>query len=291
MTPDVIDLQRSNRVSDQNWVPRGTRGGAVREKVFVIVAVAACAELLRNQLERGDDFEVVGIAVDGDAALRQIELIDPPPDIVLLDVGAHLALETARTLRGRETAIRLIAIGLDEDPAQVLSWAVVGATGLVARTASLNELLSTLAGVARGEASCSSGVSGALLRGVGSSNTGTLRRRPSGGLTHRQWEVARLVGAGFTNKEIAAHLQIEPGTVKSHVHSVIRTLGVSRRAQVAPKLRRDGLISEWPEWLTEIEGSVEAAERDGAAGDPELRGAGHNDGAEPVEQRLRSAPR
>lgn len=226
----------------------------MREKVFVIVAVMACAELLRDRLQRSDSFEVIGVAVDGEGALRQMALLDPPPDIVLLDVGARLALETARTLRERTAAIRLVAIGLDEDPTQVLSWAVVGATGLVARTAPLDELLSTVTGVSHGEAPCSPGVSGALLRGVASSSGGMLSRRLAGGLTDRQWEVARLVGAGFTNKEIASHLQIEPGTVKSHVHSVIRTLGVSRRAQVAAKLRQIGLISEWPNSPTDSDG-------------------------------------
>lgn len=108
--------------------------------------------------------------------------------------------------------------------------------------------------VARGEAPCSPGVTGALLRGVGDSNSGMLNLTQSGRLTDREREVARLVADGFTNKEIAAHLRIEPGTVKSHVHSLIRKLGVSRRAQVAAKLRPDGLPSEWPESLPHIGG-------------------------------------
>jgi len=156
--------------------------------------------------------------VDGDAALRQIELIDRPPNTVLLDVGPHLALETARTLARPR-------YGNPPDRDQT-------------------------------------------------------RRGPG----------ASLVVGRFTNKEVAAQLQIEPGTVKSHVHSVIRTLGVSRRAQVAPNPRRDGLMSEWPEWLTQIEGSAEAAKPDGAADDPELRSAGHH-AAERIEHRLRQAPR
>lgn len=226
----------------------------MRARVFVLVAVAAWAELLRDRMERGDGFEVVGVAADGDGALRHLERLDPPPDIAILDVGAGLALRTARTLRGREPAVRLVAIGLDDNPAQVLSWAMVGATGLVARTASLDDLLSALTAVARGEAPCSPGVTGALLRGVGGSNSGMLNLTQSGRLTDREREVARLVADGFTNKEIAAHLRIEPGTVKSHVHSLIRKLGVSRRAQVAAKLRPDGLPSEWPESLPHIGG-------------------------------------
>jgi DNA-binding NarL/FixJ family response regulator len=258
-------------------------------KIFVIVSVLACGELLCERLQHKDGLEVIGVAADGEGALRQIDMFHPQPDIVLLDVGSRLALETARALRDRATVIRLVAIGLDAEPAQVLSWAVVGATGLVARTASLDELLSIVTGVARGEAPCSPGVSGALLRGVGSSNSAMSRRSLSGGLTDRQWEVARLVGAGFTNKEIAAHLQIEPGTVKSHVHSIIQTLGVSRRSQVAAKLRRDGLISEWPEPPADsasrgspeiaygVCGAIEAGERPRCDGSFEAGDAGSHD--------------
>jgi DNA-binding NarL/FixJ family response regulator len=213
--------------------------------IFVIVEVCAWAELLRDRIETGGRFEVVGIAADGEDALEEIARLDRPPDIVLVDAGSRLGLKTARALRGRDEAMRFVAIGLDDDPAQVLSWAMAGAKGLVARTASLDELLGAVAGVARGEAPCSPEVTGALLRGVGESEGRVLGGAPGERLTGRECEVARLVAAGLTNKEIAADLQIEPGTVKSHVHSVIRKLGVSRRAQVAAELHADGRLDRW----------------------------------------------
>jgi len=214
----------------------------VRQRVFVIAAVMAWGELLRDWMEGYDGFQVVGIAADGEGGLRQVERLDRPPDIVLLDTGARHALRTAGLFRARDPAPRLVAMGLDEDPSNVLSCAMAGANGLVARTASLEELLSALTDVAHGKDTCSPGVTGALLRGVGNSTTQrTVKERPSGRLTDREREVARLVVHGSTNKEIASRLQIELGTVKSHVHSVIRKLGVSRRIQVAAEPREDDL--------------------------------------------------
>jgi two-component system nitrate/nitrite response regulator NarL len=228
------------RRSDES-ASRRHRGGSVRQRVFVISAVIAWAELLRDWIDGHHGFQVVGIAADGEGGLRQVERLDRPPDIVLLDVGAPLALKTARLLRARDPAPRLVAMGLDENPSQVLSWAMARANGLVARTASLEELLTALTDVARGEETCSPGVTGALLRGVGNSTQPTVKERPSASLTDREREVAQLVVHGSTNKEIASRLQIELGTVKSHVHSVIRKLGVSRRIQVATELRDDDL--------------------------------------------------
>lgn len=66
---------------------------------------------------------------------------------------------------------------------------------------------------------------------------------PSTSLTTREREVAVLLADGLTNKEIASHMQIEPGTVKSHVHNVIRKFGVRRRAQVVARIR-DGALAD-----------------------------------------------
>ena len=215
----------------------------MRARIFVVVAIAAWAELLSERIDRLDHFEVVGRAADADRALPLIEQLRPLPDIVVLDVAARFSLGAARSLRTCSPDLRLVAIGLDENPGQVLSWAMVGATGLVARTSSLDELLTTLAGVARGEAPCASSLAGALVRGVGSSDGAIQRGTPYLRLTQRERQVARLVAEGLSNKEIATRLQIEQGTVKSHVHSVIHKLGVSRRAQVAATLRRNGLVA------------------------------------------------
>ena len=62
------------------------------------------------------------------------------------------------------------------------------------------------------------------------------RRRPAFGwpsLTPAERDVADLVAAGLTNPEIAARLGVSPGTVKDHVSSVLRKLGVRTRAELA----------------------------------------------------------
>lgn len=52
-------------------------------------------------------------------------------------------------------------------------------------------------------------------------------------LSDREEEVAALVARGCSNKEIAASLGIAVQTVKIHVHSIFRRLGVSSRVEVA----------------------------------------------------------
>jgi DNA-binding NarL/FixJ family response regulator len=210
----------------------------VHKRLFVLVSVAAWAELLAAALENERRFDVVGAATDGEAALRAMRELAAPPDLVLIDAGTQSGTMLAHALRTGAWQVRVVVIGLDEEPAQVLTWARVGAIGLVARSAPLDELLRTLDGVARGHAPCSAGVSAALLRGVGDSAQAQRDGRRRHQLTEREREVALLVAQGWTNKEIGLHLHIETGTVKTHVHSVIQKLGVSRRAHVGPGLAR-----------------------------------------------------
>jgi DNA-binding NarL/FixJ family response regulator len=206
------------------------------QRVFLVAAIRVWTQLLESQIEHLADFEVVGTAPDSQAMLVEFEGLEPPVDIVVVDVSTRPALQTASALSRSHPATKLVAIGLDEEPAQAIAWATAGAVGLLGWTAAPDELLSALTDVARGEAYCSASISGALLRGVSGSTGGV---QPSGirmPLTRREEEVARLIAGGYTNKEIAERLHVSPGTVKSHVHNVIHKLGVVRRAHVAGTL-------------------------------------------------------
>jgi DNA-binding CsgD family transcriptional regulator len=61
-------------------------------------------------------------------------------------------------------------------------------------------------------------------------------------LTHRETHVLRLLAKGQANNEIAAHLQISPHTVKSHVINIFNKLGVNDRIQAAVWATKHGLI-------------------------------------------------
>ncbi|MET3106699.1 two-component system nitrate/nitrite response regulator NarL [Oxalobacteraceae bacterium GrIS 2.11] len=56
-------------------------------------------------------------------------------------------------------------------------------------------------------------------------------------LTEREWEVARAIAAGASNKEVARQLQITERTVKAHVSGLFTKLGVADRLQLALKMR------------------------------------------------------
>lgn len=52
-------------------------------------------------------------------------------------------------------------------------------------------------------------------------------------LTSREREVLSLIGAGYSNREIADELVIGWGTVKNHVHSILKKLETNSRHEAA----------------------------------------------------------
>ena len=63
------------------------------------------------------------------------------------------------------------------------------------------------------------------------------RTRPA--LTAREEEIASLIAAGLSNKEIARRLKICLPTIKSHVHNILGKLELERRGQVSRWLREN----------------------------------------------------
>jgi len=64
---------------------------------------------------------------------------------------------------------------------------------------------------------------------------------PLAKLTDRELEILSLIGAGLSNKEVATHLYISEGTVKTHITHLLRKLGLANRTEAALFALREGL--------------------------------------------------
>ncbi len=62
-------------------------------------------------------------------------------------------------------------------------------------------------------------------------------------LTGREQEVLSLLAKGLTNSEIAERLHISKHTVKNHISSIYRKIGINDRTQIALLAIRNGFVS------------------------------------------------
>jgi len=68
----------------------------------------------------------------------------------------------------------------------------------------------------------------------------TSRKPP---LTHRQIQLVSLVAKGFTNKEIAASLNLSEFTVKNHMRRILRLVDAQDRYEAVSAIRESGVLS------------------------------------------------
>lgn len=156
----------------------------------------------------------------------------------LADVAVLDACSTAPHAMRRvvaEAGVPTVALAPPDDAATVIALAQMGVMGFIEGEACLDELIAAIHSAVRNEAAFPPRVGTALLHHISSPGSD----RASDGipvLTMREREVIRLVAAGLSNKEIGARLCIELGTVKNHVHNILKKLQVNGRSQAVTRL-------------------------------------------------------
>jgi DNA-binding NarL/FixJ family response regulator len=131
---------------------------------------------------------------------------------------------------------RAIVSGAAEDSGQALRFLEAGAWSCLSVRASFQEVTSALEAALRGESMLSPVMAGEVLQRVHWLSVSVPPLPfPMGlqELTPREREILSLISRRLSNQEIAEELVLEVGTVKNHVHSVLKKLGVDNRYDAA----------------------------------------------------------
>jgi DNA-binding NarL/FixJ family response regulator len=183
-------------------------------------------------------FDVVGEASDGEEAVESAE--DLQPDLVLLDlsmpgVDGLTALPRLREAAPECEVVVLTASGTEQN---LLGAIRAGAAGYLLKSEPPERIVDFLHGVAQGEAALSGTVARRLLEQVrsgGGKNSG-VPEEIAAALSARELEVLLLLDEHLGTDQIAKRLFISEHTVRSHVKSLLRKLGVSSRREALEAL-------------------------------------------------------
>lgn len=198
---------------------------------------------VRSILDNDPRIEVVAEASDGREGVDLT--LSYRPDVVLLDIrmpgmnGLDAATEIRRVSPGTGVVI-LTTFGEEEYVTRALSG---GADGFLLKIGDPRELVLGVRAVADGGAFLSPQVARRILNGMKherSAERMSARARTSE-LTDREREVLALLGAGLSNGEIGRRLHLVEGTVKGHVSTILRRLGVRNRVEAAVLAHDAGL--------------------------------------------------
>ncbi|MEU0938152.1 MULTISPECIES: response regulator transcription factor [unclassified Embleya] len=206
-------------------------------EVVVITPVRIYREATMRALADEPALRLVGSGGSASEAVAGARRLRP--SVLLLDLATPDSIAAIRAIRHGSPETRLIALGVDEARDDVITAAEAGVAGFIGLEYSVLETAAAIVGVVRGEASCSPRIAALLLQRVQSPAIGAQRGVPAlpETLTAREREILFLMAEGMSNHEIARQLSIGLSTVKTHVHAVLRKLGVPHREAAAMLLR------------------------------------------------------
>jgi two-component system nitrate/nitrite response regulator NarL len=203
-------------------------------RIILLTAVRLFGEGLALCLD-GKDGIVVDALVNDFGALRSA--LNRATTLALIDVTAGFDLDEIRSIAVDFPALKLVAIGLRERHDQVVLCGQAGFTAYVSRHAPLETLRDSILAAAAGRLSMPEDIACGLMRALFQFGSPPAPAVNDNGITCREGDVLRLLGRGFSNKEIARELDLSVATIKHHVHSILGKLGVARRTQAMRKVR------------------------------------------------------
>jgi len=214
-------------------------------RLLLVDDQAMFREGLRLILSQHADFEIVGEAADGEAALASISALTP--DIVLMDLRMPKlgGVEATRRIHREWPGSKVIVLTTFEEDAEIFAAIRAGAAGFLLKDASSEKLSEAIRLAARGETWLQPSVATRLVAEFGRLEPRRNLARPTPlvePLSPREVDVLRSLSEGMSNKEIGSKLGISEGTVKNHLSQILAKLQVLDRTQAALRARELGFV-------------------------------------------------
>ncbi len=190
---------------------------------------------LRGMFAGDAEFEVVGEAADGAAAVSAATTLNP--DVILMDLrmpGVDGAT-AIRQLAERGVTSRVLVLTTYDTDGDVVPAIEAGVTGYLLKDSPRAELLRAVRAAYRGESVLASSVAARLMS--------QMREPAHEALSDRELEVLTLVSQGLTNRAAAARLFISEATLKTHLLHIYAKLDVNDRAAAVATAFERGLLS------------------------------------------------
>ena len=195
-------------------------------------------DAMRTILDREEGIYVVGCA----RTLEETEFLLPHANLLLVGpaLEGESILDLVRCVHTKQPETRILVVGVRNEPEMITQYIEAGAMGYVLRQESMATLVEKIRAAHAGQALVAPDVTLHLMRRLVQ-----LAQQPFLGawdldgmsglheLTSREREVLSLIGASYSNREIADELVIGWGTVKNHVHNILKKLETNSRHEAA----------------------------------------------------------
>lgn len=202
--------------------------GKTRLRVALVEDQHDTRESWRRLISSFPDFECICTCASAEEALRSIP--DAKPDVILMDVflPRMSGIECTAKLKAMRPGTPIVMLtASDED--EILFLALEsGADGYLLKRTKPADLRAALLDVMNGGAPMTSEIARHVVASFRRKGNGL---DPSISLTSREEETLVLLTKGYSNKEIADHLNLSIETVRSHLKNIYTKMHVRSRAE------------------------------------------------------------
>lgn len=213
-------------------------------RVLVVDDQPVFTEMLRVVLDMQPDIEVVGMAFTGEEGLKAA--LDLHPDVLLVDyhMPGMTGLDVIQALKvaGQETTT--VVLTADTDEAVMAGVIAAGAAGYITKQQALNEVVQAVRSASEGEPVVPPFMIPRILshfhrQQQKEQQAEALRER----LSAREIQILEQLARGRSNEEISEIFVLSPNTVRTHIHNVIKKMGVHSKLQATTLALQLGIIS------------------------------------------------
>ena len=186
---------------------------------------------LRNLIRAESDFELVGEAGSGLAALKLIR--DKRPEVAVLDISMPElnGVVLCRRLTGEMPDLRVLVLTLHEDRAYLNQALDAGARGYILKRSAVENLVHAIRAVMVGGTYVDPAIAGRVFDGKRNHSKPTASGKMPA-LTERETAVLKMAALGFTNKEIASRLDVGVKSVETYKARGLEKLELKTRAEL-----------------------------------------------------------
>lgn len=196
---------------------------------------------LKALIEGQPDMEVVGEASDGIEVLERVHQWEP--DVVVMDLSMPRlnGVEATQQLLERRPGSRVVILSVHEDATYLRQMLEIGASGYVLKRSATESLIAAIRQVAGGAAYLDPAMGDLLIHTMVGGKDRVVGEAVS--LSDRETAVLRMIALGYSNKEIAAQLDLSVKTVETYKARGMEKLGMSGRVQLVRYAAEHGWLN------------------------------------------------
>jgi two-component system NarL family response regulator len=217
------------------------------EEIRILLADAQplFVDAVRSAMEAESDLRVVATARDGMQAVEDAERERPHVAVVDLDLPNGDGLQSTRLITELVPDCRVLILAEHEEAESLLRAVQAGASGFLARSSLLRELVEAARRLRSGRMAIPDHLLPGLIKALVQRRRERIDAQPRmSTLTGRERQVLGLLASGAGNELIGQLLVISPETARTHVRNALAKLGVHSRLEAVAFMTRTGILEE-----------------------------------------------